>query len=60
MVQRDLLDRYGRNVGKRWFSGIPLEQALTFAIHDFKANWRRYRRDCVNREGIDDADDAAE
>lgn len=53
VAHRDLLDRFGRNMDKRWFPGVPLDQALTFAIQDFKLNWRRYRQDFIRREGLD-------
>ncbi len=53
VAHRDLLDRDGRNVDKRWFPGVPLGQALDFAISDFKTNWRRYRQDFMLREGFD-------
>ncbi len=50
VAHRDLLDRDGHNVDKRWFPGLPLGQALDFAILDFKTDWRRYRRDFILRE----------
>lgn len=52
VAHRDLLDRHGHNVDKRWFPGLPLDQALDYAIRDFKLNWRRHRSDFIRREGL--------
>jgi hypothetical protein len=40
---RDILDRYGRVVEKRWLPGKTNDEALTEGIADIKAHWPAYR-----------------
>lgn len=48
---RDLLDRYGETIDKRWMAeNITLGQALTFGIQDIRARWERYRGEFLARE----------
>lgn len=45
-AHRDILDRRGETIRKEWL-GFSYGDALTFALHDIRANWQRYRRDFV-------------
>ncbi len=49
---RHVLDRFGQTVRKDFFSGRPFKQALNDAQADLKANWRRYRAEFIEREGL--------
>lgn len=41
----DLVDRMGQLREKRWLLGMSLEEALEYAITDFKLNYERYIKD---------------
>lgn len=51
-AHRDILDRDGYNLDKRWLDGVPFDAALTFAIEDLKGRRDSYIRSFLLREGF--------
>ena len=50
-AHRDLLDRRGRVINKRWLPGNPTyKEALEIGRRDLQANWRRYRADLLGED----------
>lgn len=52
VAHRDLLDRDGYDVDKRWFPGVPFSAALNYAIVDLQSDWQRYADEFRRREGL--------
>lgn len=52
VAHRDLLDRDGYNVNKRWYPGVPFDAALNYAISDLQTHWKRYADEFRRREGF--------
>jgi len=42
VAHRDILNRRGQVIEKRWFPDIPFEEVLNLATDDFKLNYSQY------------------
>lgn len=50
---RNWLDRHGETIRKDWFAEeLTLADVLTLGIRDIVANWRTYREELLDREGL--------
>ena len=44
VAHRDILNRQGNGIEKRWFPDFPFEEVLNLALDDFKLNDSQYEK----------------